>query len=175
METVAVYWESRIKTYGFAKTINKSLVSFCIPLDMHEAFYAKIVEKTQLDIRYSLLNTQLKQSGQIEVVIVTDTEHEAALMVFIQQFNHARPVKLHIVKPVDMISFQGPHFGDRYGILYAAAKALFENGVKPVSIGCSGSSIHLVFKEGIIEKAVNALNGPFVIPASLDRGEQVKK
>ncbi len=66
--------------------------------------------------------------------------------------------------PAEMVFFQGPHFGDRYGILDAAVRGLAARGIGMKATVCSGSCIYIVLPEGKSEEAVLALSEIFEIP-----------
>ena len=67
--------------------------------------------------------------------------------------------------PAEMVFFQGPHFGDRYGILDAAVRGLAARRVKMTAAACSGACIYIVLPEGKSEgAAVAALSEVFEIP-----------
>jgi aspartokinase len=64
----------------------------------------------------------------------------------------------------DLVFFQGPHFGDRYGILDIAVQALTARGIRMMGIACSGACIYMAVPEGRSEEAVVALGECFEIP-----------
>jgi hypothetical protein len=65
---------------------------------------------------------------------------------------------------VELVYFQGPHFGDRYGIARAALNALNACGVAPVAMVCSGASVYLMTGPGGAFAAQEALRTSFGIP-----------
>jgi aspartokinase len=64
----------------------------------------------------------------------------------------------------DLVFFQGPHFGDRYGILDVAVQALIAKKIRMMGVACSGACIYVVVPEGRSEDAVAALGECFEIP-----------
>jgi aspartokinase len=66
--------------------------------------------------------------------------------------------------PAELVFFQGPHFGDRYGIADVALEALAGKGVEMMAIVCSGACVYVVLPEGKSEEAVLALAETFEIP-----------
>lgn len=71
--------------------------------------------------------------------------------------------------PADLVFFQGPHFGDRYGIADAAVGALSNRGIAITAIVCSGACIYIVLPEGKSEEAVLVLAEAFEVPKVLLR------
>lgn len=64
----------------------------------------------------------------------------------------------------DLVFFQGPHFGDRYGILDVAVRALAAKGIRMMAAACSGACIYIVVPEGRAEETVLALGECFEVP-----------
>jgi aspartokinase len=64
----------------------------------------------------------------------------------------------------ELVFFQGPHFGDRYGIADVALEALAGKGVEMMAIVCSGACIYILLPEGKSEEAVLVLAETFEIP-----------
>jgi aspartokinase len=64
----------------------------------------------------------------------------------------------------ELVFFQGPHFGDRYGIADVAVEALAGKGVEMTAIVCSGACIYIVLPGGKSEEAVLVLAETFEIP-----------
>ena len=63
-----------------------------------------------------------------------------------------------------MISFQGPHFGDRYGIADTAFKALARQGVPILITVCSGAALYIVLPENKLHEARPLLAEAFEVP-----------
>ena len=70
----------------------------------------------------------------------------------------------HLTSPVELISFQGPHFGDRYGIAYSAFKALDDREVPILVAACSGSVVYIVMPEKKLQEAKLILAEAFEVP-----------
>jgi len=78
--------------------------------------------------------------------------------------------------PAELVFFQGPHFGDRYGIADVAVEALAGGGVQTVAVVCSGACIYIVLPEGKSEEAVRVLAETFEIPmVSLRKASEVSR
>jgi aspartokinase len=65
---------------------------------------------------------------------------------------HSQVAALHI---------HGPHFGDRYGIAHALVKALENNGISLLALGCTVSSLSVIVGEQDLDPAVQALEASF--------------
>ena len=66
-----------------------------------------------------------------------------------------------IETPVDLVYFQGPHFGDRYGIAAAAFGALETQGIQLLAAGCTGASIYIVVPDKRAQAVIRCLSEPF--------------
>jgi hypothetical protein len=66
--------------------------------------------------------------------------------------------------PVAMFSMNGPHFGDRYGIVSELLSILVRNGVDLLALNCTIASILGVVPSDQIEWAIQALGQCFEIP-----------
>lgn len=66
--------------------------------------------------------------------------------------------------PAELLSFYGPHFGDRYGIMCRALQCLFDHDVPVLQAGCTGASIAVALPKGRGEAAEQALKDVFENP-----------
>jgi aspartokinase len=70
----------------------------------------------------------------------------------------------HLTYPVELISFQGPHFGDRYGIADTAFKALEGQGVPVLITVFAGAAVYIVLPEKKLQDARPLLLEAFEVP-----------
>jgi len=71
---------------------------------------------------------------------------------------------LRVNNPVELVYFQGPHYGDRYGIAGAAVSALAQHDVPLLAVVCTGASVYLIMPKGMASAALNALGNAFSTP-----------
>ena len=64
----------------------------------------------------------------------------------------------------DLISFHGPHFGDRYRILDTALSCMDKAGLPILLTGCTGASISMVLPAGMGQRGKQALSEGFEAP-----------
>ena len=76
-------------------------------------------------------------------------------------------LRLRVDNPVELVYFQGPHYGDRYGIACAALSALAKHGVTVLAVVCAGASVYMITPKGMACTARNALIGAFSIPETV--------
>ena len=158
METIAVYWESRIKTYGFNKLNNLSLFEFYYPEEKITEL-GKVLSKANFqDVKTKFMILQRLNDGISLVFCLSEKDGR----VFHASLRNDLTLKSYkYLYPVGILFFHGPHFGDRYGIADAAFSPLLEAGIKIISSGCSSASIFLVIAEDDLKRAEEALSKTF--------------
>ena len=158
METIAVYWESRIKTYGFQGGKDLAFIEFSYPL--HE----------MRSLGEILSNDEL-QALTPKFIMAQELDHEISF-VFCLPGKEGRDFHVSLEKtsgpshhryiyPVGIIFFHGPHFGDRYGIADATFSTLSKTDIEIIASGCSSSSVFLVLHQDDIAKAEKVLAQTF--------------
>jgi len=69
-----------------------------------------------------------------------------------------------VITPVELIYFQGPHFGDRFGIADFTYRALKDDADDLLGAVFSCASIYLVLPEGAAGRAKERLTAAFHVP-----------
>jgi aspartokinase len=165
METIAVYWEENIRTYGIQLEKNLCLARADILPGQLAELGRQIAELGQDETRFRLI---LAHAYEPDVLSLS--------MVFREPFRQrlseisTRPLvkdlscafAIHV--PVEMLCFHGPHFGDRYGIAHMAGHALQKKNIRYIVMGCSAASVHILFPENAADKAKMALASVFQTP-----------
>ncbi|MDY6851554.1 MAG: hypothetical protein SV487_05705 [Thermodesulfobacteriota bacterium] len=158
METIAVYWEPKIKTYGFQYASDLCMLELSFQFGQMAAWGLRIQELGELGISFDLVLVQQSGGQGLEFYLVFPRQWEdSALNYFHQIIQEKGPGVVRTFSPVDLIHFSGPHFGDRYGIAEAAFTALANRGVPVLASACSASCIYLVLPEKRAEEAGEAL------------------
>ena len=168
METSAVYWESRIKIYGFQKTPDLCLIELILNTDQMEECAYCIQELDDQGVRFDLTLAQRSGDNKFYLYLIVKCEWEKQITEHIQKTIQTDAGGILRVQPnVAMIHFQGPHFGDRYGIAETVFGVLIDNDIPILASGCSGSAIHLVFPENSAEAAARLLSAAFEVPRTV--------
>jgi aspartokinase len=158
METIAVYWESRIKTYGFNKLNNLSLFEFYYPEEKVTELGKVLSNANFQDIKTKFMILQRLNDGISLVFCLSESDGSD----FHASLKNDLALKSYkYLYPVGILFFHGPHFGDRYGIADAAFSPLLEAGIKIISSGCSSASIFLVIAQDDLKRAEEALSKTF--------------
>ena len=165
METIAVYWESRVKTYGFQVATGLYLVDIFFASERLAEWGSKIQTLKDDAVHFALVVIQHFSGEGFHVYLVMEEwEERAFLDRFRWLFPEGREDSAHVIFPVEMIYFQGPHFGDRYGIADTVFNALSKGGIPILAASCTGASIYLVFPDNTSKTAKVLLEKVFEIP-----------
>ena len=165
VETIAVYWEPKVKTYGFQVSEGLSLVEIFVQPGQLAEWGGNIQALEDAVAHFVLVLIQQALGGGFHVYLLMEgREHETILEQSTPLFPEGQGDSIHIISPVEMIHFQGPHFGDRYGIVDTAFNALNKAAISILAAACTGASIYLVLPEKKSEPAKSVLKEIFEIP-----------
>ena len=160
METIAVYWEPRIKTYGFQKITDLAFIEFSCSL---------------CDIKSlgEILSQDDLQTLRPKFIIAQESDHKISFIFCLpgkegEDFHASlkktpMPTPHRYIYPVSIIFFYGPHFGDRYGIADATFSSLSKADIKIIASGCSSASVFLVLAQDDMDKAEDVLSETFEV------------
>jgi aspartokinase len=165
VETVAVYWEDRVKTYGFSEVAGLALVQWTVPPEALPGVGGGIEDMAVSDGEMLFVLGHGSANRAMEFGLLVERRLEDRTVRRVRGFlGEALARGVSSLSPAGLINFHGPHFGDRYGIAHAALKALMECGAPVLAVGCSASSIYLVLPEDRMETAMESLSKAFVRP-----------
>ncbi|RPH49484.1 MAG: hypothetical protein EHM85_13730 [Desulfobacteraceae bacterium] len=181
METFAVYWEPIIKTYGIAERTGLCLVTLDLPfhrisdagdwlIRFASRFDGSLVmifsrPATPAGLKFHLLLDKSPEKIEPDKIAAAEknSQSDQSMEMNPAAFERAFPV-LQIDNPVELVYFQGPHYGDRYGIAGAAMRALAEKKVPLLAVVCTGASVYLITPTGKAREARKALGQAFSTP-----------
>jgi hypothetical protein len=165
VETIAVYWESIVRIYGFTVTPGLALLNFRVDADAWNTPGAAAVIEASEPIRFEAAAGQcLGGTGHVRSIL-TAIDQVTPLRSFIEKrFGKSAVEDLVVTAPVDVISFQGPHFGDRFGIVNNTFQAVDKAGVPVLGSGFSSSTVYLVFPGGTANRVQRRLAEVFTVP-----------
>jgi hypothetical protein len=106
---------------------------------------------------------------QIKFFLLCDDSHRSRVHDFLEgQVVRGVAEELQHPMSVDMLFLQGPHYGDRYGVLDFTLVPLVEAKTPILAVACSVATIYLVTPAGWGAKAKTLLSGVFEIPCGAD-------
>jgi len=148
-ETRATYVEKKIKTYGITLLADLILGSYSFSFNRLSEFGQKLKSLENESDQFFHTSVYMNSRDQIHLFLLT----QKALWARADQTCKA-----------ELLSFQGPHFGDRHSIISRALNCLSKNKIPVLLAGCTGASIGIVLPENMGEKARHALTDVFEIP-----------
>jgi len=166
LETAAVYWEPKVRTYGFNLKENLMLVRVKLPIDRLPAWNRTMAEGQGRAVQFQLVWAQGHPCPtHVRFFLLCEDDHWRKLAGFWDGFVEKNDdSKTGPGRLVDGISFQGPHFGDRYGIMDFTYDALSNAQIPVLGVSCSTASIYLVLPPGYGRRTKRALTEAFEIP-----------
>lgn len=162
METIAVYSEQPIKTYGIGVETGLCLLSAVVDAVQMTELSRGCFSSSCFPGRVLMVSATPVDNGRLLVHFVAAAPPFKA----VGPQNASSPVD--VVCGVELVFFHGPHYGDRYGIAVAAFGALAVKAVPVLSVACSGASVYIVVPQGRAGDASAALEAAFVVPSQED-------
>ncbi len=166
METIAVYWESKIKVYGISLKQGLVLVQITVPCDHIEIIGEKLLCLDDSVYRFEFITQDYIDSHYLRLNIVLDESNWSAARTQIEQFTAVDGCTLNILTSMELVFLHGPHFQDRYGIADAVFSSLVQEQIDIITAGCAGTSVYLLLREGFGLQAHEVLNKAFIIPTT---------
>jgi len=165
VETIAVYWEPKPKTYGFKEVTDLSLMNVEITPGEMGQWGLWLMELADLNIGFHLILAKYSAHQKLRLHILLEKFWADSVLSHIDKRIDLESEKdFHLTSPVELISFQGPHFGDRYGIAHTAFKALDDQGIPILVAACSGAAVYIVLPEQKLQEVKPRLAEAFEVP-----------
>jgi hypothetical protein len=169
METIAIYWEPIIKTYGFQEKAGLALYRLTFLVDRMADWGRRIQEMAAAADGFLLALGQLVDRETLQFNLLLEAPVPAGVRRALDEGPAvAAGTRMEIETPVALLYFQGPHFGDRYGIAAAAWTCLIRREVPVLALACTGASVYLILPEGQTEAARAAVGEAFEPPPTGD-------
>ncbi len=165
METIAVYFEPKVRTYGINLKTNLLLCELTISLECLGKWGQDLQSLADVSHSFHLVWACPAAPGAIKFFLLCDDEYWDEINSFIKhQQMQKRIENVGIDSAVEMVYFQGPHFGDRHGIADFTLKALLKEKIPYKAMTCSGATVYLVFSRSFGATAKQVLSNAFEIP-----------
>jgi aspartokinase len=163
-EVVASYQEKRPKVYGLECQGGQELLQLKLNQGNMAQLGMAFKEFARMGLYLTFLSTSPGHGEASETLIFclpgSETRSNTEIM------NKILPRgELESRSPVSVFSMNGPHFGDRYGIVSELLHALNESGIDLMALGCTIASIIGVVPSHQIEPAIQAIQGCFEVPS----------
>ncbi|MFW6115196.1 MAG: hypothetical protein ACOC6E_02740 [Thermodesulfobacteriota bacterium] len=158
METVAVYWESKIKTYGFERISELALIELSCSLPSVKSLAEMLTGDEMQGLNPSFIMAQESEGALSFVFCMTEKQ---GMQFYAALEQRPSSFSCRYIYPVGIIFFYGPHFGDRYGIADAAFSAVSKEGIQLIASGCVSSSVYLIMAQDDLSEAEQELRKTF--------------
>lgn len=174
-ETSAEYVESRVRTYGINIRPGLMLCAMTITPDALADRGARIQTMDDLGLRFAFTSADTLPDGRIRLFFLfedepaefpIDEESELKQSGFSGSsvFSGMTDDAFAVTPDVCLISLQGPHFGDRYGIADHAFSALVRGSVPLLIAGCVGAMIYIAVPGSQAQRSKALLSEVFETP-----------
>lgn len=166
-ETRATYVEQRIKTYGIKLDAGLEMfeISFNPKVKNHlEVCGNGLQQLGRSGEKFYFTAVMTQNSDMAHLYCLTDPLAFQDRQSFFSRDKVTRGLAVCSSVSVDLISFHGPHFGDRFGIFNTAMSCLNAASIPVLLAGCTGSSIFMALPDSLGQKALPALAEGFENP-----------
>lgn len=168
-ETVATYVESKIKTYGIWTHAALTLCWIDMTFAQLADWGQQIQALERVGFRFCYISAHRYSRRDLRMFLVVDTaradlQGDFAESAIRTAFESSRQSELRCRPHVGGLHFQGPHFGDRFGIADKAFSTLHQHSIPFLLAGCVGSSVYIVLDEERLAAAESALSAVFEMP-----------
>ncbi len=161
-EVVATYQEKRPKVYGLEYQDNQELLRISLSPSQMDALAAafEAFSRQGFDLTFLTATRSRRQPGTLNICLPITNEGSGEETVA----QMAPRLQKETCGPVGTFSMNGPHFGDRYGIVGELLTALEIAGVDLMGVSCTISSITGVVPSSHLLPAVEAIQRCFDVP-----------
>ena len=175
METIAVYSESVIRTYGFHLAEGLALGRIGLTPGRVAAWAGALHALAGEEPVFRLVWAQAEGEGRLGFFLLCDAPHWQRVQSAMGADPAFDATGLQAeATAVDLVHFHGPHFGDRYGILDYTRAVLDRAQVPLVAAVCSVATVHLVVPAGWGAATRTQLLAAFEIPQHKSNGRTVR-
>ena len=166
-ETRATYVEEKIKTYGIK--LDTQLEMLDISFNPNQQNHLDIFDNglqnfARSGVKFHFVTAMTLGHDLMHLYCLTDLLPSKGRQSFHSQVQETKGMIVCPFASVDLISFHGPHFGDRFGIFNMAMACLNAAAIPVLLAGCTGASICIALPATLGEKAVPALARGFESP-----------
>ena len=167
-EVVASYQEQRPKVYGLEYHQGQELMHVRLKSQNSGYLGTAFNKFARMGLNLTFLATSPSQEKGKEIVafgIPQSENHSYAEII-----NGIDPdAEVNSTYPVAIFSMNGPHFGDRYGIVSELFTSLEWNNINLLGLSCTIASITGAVPSDHLEPAINAIRECFEVPSIAEK------
>jgi len=164
VETVARYWEPVIRIYGSNLKTGLTKITVSFSSDQRERVLLLLVD-AGIE-RFEMVHLRSTGSGERFTLLMlfdAGSDH-SGLEAVLTGLAGETDMECMVQHDMEMLFFHGPHFQDRYGVVYTAVSALASASMDISCVLCSGTGVHLVAERGGGSRMRAVLDEVFVVP-----------
>lgn len=167
-EVVASFQEQRPKVYGLEYQDNQEFLRVKLNTKSIGDFGTSFKEFARLGLNLTFLATSpCEEEGKEEVAFCLPVTENSSYVRIMNGM--ASKADTHCLAPVSTFAMNGPHFGDRYGIVSELLISLEKGDIDLLGLSCTIASITGVVPSSHIGLAIEAIKGCFDIPSVIER------
>ncbi|MBU0732889.1 MAG: hypothetical protein KKG10_01915 [Proteobacteria bacterium] len=167
-EVVASYQEQRPKVYGLEYQDHQEFLRITLDHDRIGDFGTSFREFARLGHNLTFLVTNpCEEDGKETIAFCLPITENSDYMRIVDKM--APQAETGGLAPVSTFSMNGPHFGDRYGIISELLISLEKGGVDLLGLNCTIASITGVVPSAQMTSAIEAIKGCFEVPSVVKR------
>ena len=167
-EVVASFQEQRPKVYGLEYQDNQEFLWVKLNAQSIGDFGTSFKEFARLGLNLTFLaSSPCEEKGKEKVAFCLPVTENSSYMEIMNGM--APQADTQCLAPVATFAMNGPHFGDRYGIVSELLISLEKGSVDLLGLSCTIASITGVVPSSHIKSAIKAIKGCFDIPSVIER------
>lgn len=153
--------------YGISEKPGLTLGSITFPSKDIEKCTKLLQKLDSLAPRFEFITLQASEPPTILLHLLFSKQSDPLLNESIQSWLANTPgSRFTIEHPVDLLFLHGPHFQDRDGIAEIAFTTLKKRSIRPLVVGCAGTSMYIILPQDQGAIACQILTDTFLIPTS---------
>ncbi|MCF8128613.1 MAG: hypothetical protein K9N10_08860 [Deltaproteobacteria bacterium] len=164
-EVVASYQETHPKVYGLECQDHQELLHITLESSSMKVLGAAFegISRNGLDLTFLVASRSRDEAPSMDLCLPLTTRGSNKEIIA----HILKPSRVGVTDPVGTFSMNGPHFGDRYGIVRDLLKALETAGVDLLGLSCTIASITGVVPSSQLPRTVEAIQKAFDVPSIL--------
>ncbi len=166
METIAVYWESKVKVYSITHITGLSLSSLIFPIKTTEKIGHALIDLENSIQRFELVTQDYIDSTLSQMNLFYDQSKEKITEKTMSTWCEKMQTAITSTSPIELIYLHGPHFQERFGIADIVFSALRNGNIKIITAGCAGTTIYIAVPDKSAVSATRILRETFIIPTN---------
>ena len=166
LETIAVYWESKVKIYSITLVTDLSMLRLTYPIETTEKVGKSLTVLEDSVQRFELVTQDNVDAARSQVNLFIRRSKQKAVKEESVKLRNELQAKVILDSHVELVYLHGPHFQDRFGIVEIVFSALKSGKIEILAAGCAGTTIYIALPHGQGEPANQVLRNTFIIPTT---------